>query len=233
MQYEQPASLPQPDEQSAKHCARVSEHIRSRIDDAGGQISFAEFMHEALYAPGLGYYSSGLSKFGANGDFITAPEVSAVFGRVLARQCAEVLGGIENSEVLEIGAGSGKLAVDMLIAFENLAVMPVAYNILEVSAELQDRQKKRLREELPHLADRVRWLSDLPQDFAGVIVANEVLDAMPVERFVRRDSRVNCPGYPDLKFPHEFVPLLRAFGLHVFREVAGKVEVVRCLDIHE
>ena len=118
MQYEKPPSLPEPDEQSAMHSARVKAHIAAKIDAAGGQISFAEFMHEALYAEGLGYYNAGATKFGADGDFITAPEVSSVFGRVLARQCAEVLAHVENGEVLEIGAGSGKLAVDMLLALE-------------------------------------------------------------------------------------------------------------------
>ncbi len=188
MQYEQPVSLPQPDELSAQHSALVRDHIRKKIDDAGGRISFAEFMHEALYAPKLGYYSSGSAKFGAVGDFVTAPEVSSVFGRVLARQSAEVLRNIDNGEVLEIGAGSGKLAVDMLIALEELQALPEIYNSLEVSADLQDRQRSRLLDKLPHLANRVRWLSGLPTDFTGVIIANEVLDALPVERFVRRDS---------------------------------------------
>jgi SAM-dependent MidA family methyltransferase len=190
MQYEQRPSLPFPDKPSADHCARVGDHIRARIESSGGRISFATFMHEALYAPGLGYYSAGSTKFGADGDFITAPEISVVFGRVLARQCAEVLGRIENGEVLEIGAGSGKLAVDMLTALDELKMVPAAYKILEASPELQDRQMRRLSDEVPHLVDRVHWLSGLPQGFEGVIVANEVLDALPVERFVRRDSGV-------------------------------------------
>ncbi len=190
MQYEQPASLPQPDELSAQHSARVGDHIRQRIGAANGQISFAEFMHEALYAPGLGYYNAGSIKFGAGGDFVTAPEVSPLFGRVVARQCAEVLHDIENGEVLEFGAGSGRLAVDMLKAFEHLNALPATYNILEVSPDLKDRQLQRLRSEVPHLIDRVRWLSGLPDDFEGVMVANEVLDALPAERFVRRESAV-------------------------------------------
>jgi len=188
MQYEQPTLLPQPDEVSAEHSTAVSARIRKKIEAAGGHISFAEFMHEALYAPGLGYYSAGSIKFGADGDFITAPEISSVFGRVLARQSAEVLRQVENGEVLEIGAGSAKLAVDILCACEELNALPPAYNILEVSADLQERQQRRLREELPHLVGRVRWLSDLPAAFNGVIIANEVLDALPVERFVRRQS---------------------------------------------
>jgi len=190
MQYEQPASLPEPDELSAEQSARVREHLRKKILNGGGHVSFAEFMHEALYAPGLGYYSAGSTKFGVDGDFVTAPEVSPVFGRVLARQCAEVLGEIENGEVLEIGAGSGRLAVDVLGALDALNALPATYQILEVSPELADRQKKRLRAELPHLANRVQWLSGLPRAFSGVIVANEVLDALPIERFVRRASGV-------------------------------------------
>jgi len=188
MQYELPASLPPPDELSAQHSALVRDHIRRRIDDAGGKISFAEFMHEALYAPRLGYYSAGSAKFGASGDFVTAPEISSIFGRVLARQSAEVLGNLDNGEVLEIGAGSGKLAVDMLLALDELNALPGTYNILEVSADLQDRQRSRLRRRVPHLVDRVRWLSGLPAEFCGVIIANEVLDALPVERFVQRDA---------------------------------------------
>lgn len=190
MQYEPTASLPPPDELSAEHSVRVQVYLRRKMAAAGGQLSFAEYMHEALYAPGLGYYSAGSAKFGADGDFVTAPEISSVFGRVLARQCAEVLANIDNGEVLEIGAGSGKLAVDLLGALESLQATPVAYRILEVSPDLADRQKKRLLEELPHLLERVHWVSELPKDFDGVIVANEVLDALPVERFVRRESAV-------------------------------------------
>jgi SAM-dependent MidA family methyltransferase len=190
MQYEKPPLLPEPDEQSAMHSARVRAHIAAKIGAADGQISFAEFMHEALYAEGLGYYNAGATKFGADGDFITAPEVSSVFGRVLARQCAEVLAHVENGEVLEIGAGSGKLAVDMLLALEELDALPVKYNILEVSPDLKDRQEELLRARAPHLVSRLQWLSALPVNFDGVMIANEVLDALPAERFVRRELGV-------------------------------------------
>jgi len=190
MQYTHPASLPQPDEPSATHSARVAEHMREKIVVAGGSISFAEFMYEALYAPGLGYYSAGATKFGGAGDFVTAPEVSSIFGRVLARQCAEVLSGMDNGAVLEAGAGSGKLALDMLTALEDLDALPSTYNILEISADLADRQKRLLQDKLPHLLGRIHWLSELPGNFDGVIVANEVADALPVERFVKRNARV-------------------------------------------
>ena len=190
MQYEQPASLPKLDQLSGAHCARVARHISTKIQEAGGQISFAEFMHEALYSNGLGYYSAGSIKFGRDGDFITAPEVSAVFGRVLARQCAEVLAEVDSGEILEFGAGSGKLAIDILSVLEEQGMLPVAYNIFEISPDLVERQKNRLQAELPHLVERVRWLSVIAINFEGVIIANEVLDALPVERFVRRESGI-------------------------------------------
>ena len=186
-----PPSLPQPDEASRSHCARVTAHIREHIEASGGSIGFAEFMHHALYAPGLGYYAAGATKFGAAGDFITAPEVSRVFGAVVARQCAEALDAIDGGAILEIGAGSGKLAADMLETLESIEALPETYRILEVSADLRERQQAYVEERVPHLADRVEWLSGLPQAHRGVIVANEVLDALPVERFVRRDDGVS------------------------------------------
>ena len=223
MQYEPSSSLPQPDETSAQHCARVTAHIQAAIVAAGGQISFAQFMHEALYAPGLGYYNAGSIKFGAAGDFTTAPEVSTVFGKVLARQFAEVLEGIENGEVLEFGAGSGKLVVDMLKAFEDMDALPAVYNILEVSADLKQRQEALLRAEVPNLVDRVHWLSAMPANFDGVIVANEVLDALPVERFVRRDAGVFqlCVTTDGESFSWSEVPAPERLASSVFEIEAG------------
>ncbi len=190
MQPDLPPSLPAPDATSLEHCRRVTAYVRERIDEAGGSISFAEFMHHALYAPGLGYYTAGSTKFGEAGDFVTAPEVSNVFGRVLARQCAEVLGQVEGGSILEYGAGSGKLAVDMLEALERLGLTPSKYLILEISADLRARQKSFVHERVPQFADRVAWIDDVPEGLRGVIVANEVLDSMPVERFVRRPRGV-------------------------------------------
>ncbi len=190
MQYELNDSLPRPDALSAQHSANVGAHIRQKIAASNGIISFAEFMHEALYAPGLGYYSAGSTKFGEDGDFVTSPEVSPVFGRIVARQLAEILADIDDGEVLEVGAGSGRLAVDMLTELEKREALPTWYSILEVSADLQERQTEYLRRELPHLVDRIRWLQEMPTQFRGVIVANEVLDALPAERFVRRDAGI-------------------------------------------
>jgi len=191
MQQPQTLSLPEPDAGSATHSERVAEFIRGRIRDADGQISFAEYMHHCLYAPGLGYYSAGSAKFGGAGDFVTAPEVSSLFGTILARQCAEVLEQLESPSILEIGAGSGKLAVDILKALAESGALPEkGYKILDVSADLRERQESLLRRDVPELLNNVEWLDALPQDFAGVVIANEVLDALPVERFVRREQGI-------------------------------------------
>lgn len=190
MQPSEPTSLPAPDPASAAHSARAAEHLRTRIAAAGGSISFAEFMHEVLYAPGLGYYSAGSRKFGADGDFVTAPEISPVFGRVLARQCAAVLAQIDDAAMLEFGAGSGRLAADLLKKLALLGRLPAHYRILEVSADLRERQQALLSSELPEYYDKIEWLTGLPETHRGVIVANEVLDALPVERFVRYSDHV-------------------------------------------
>lgn len=186
MQARATASLPSPDPDSAEHSLACAEFIRQTIRDSGGSIAFSEYMQHALYAPGLGYYMAGNTKFGRAGDFVTAPEVSPLFGRVLARQCAAVFAETGNSSLLELGAGSGRLAVDLLQKLELLEAPPEHYLILEVSADLRQRQEALLRAEVPASFDRIRWISELPRDHCGVVVANEVLDALPVERFVRR-----------------------------------------------
>lgn len=190
MQQQVSSSLPEPDAPSAAHSERTATYIREHIAAAGGSIGFAEYMHHALYAPGLGYYTAGTTKFGADGDFTTAPEVSRLFGAVLARQCVEVLRQIDGGAILEYGAGSGKLAGDMLEALLERDELPSAYLILEVSPDLRERQEAYLRERLPQLAGRIAWIDAVPDRHRGVIVANEVLDSMPVERFVRRDAGV-------------------------------------------
>ena len=180
-----PAGLPGPDAAASAQSARTREFIRERIAAAGGAISFGEFMQHALYAPGVGYYTGGAPKFGAAGDFVTAPEVSPLFGGVLARQCAQEYRGAAGAELLELGAGSGALAVSMLRRLASLDALPERYLILEVSAELAERQRRRIEEELPEHLDRVAWIAELPRGMRGVIVANEVADALPVERFER------------------------------------------------
>ncbi len=188
MQASRGAGLPPPDDESNEHSRRCALHIRARMQAAGGSLSFADFMQEALYAPGLGYYAAGATKFGRQGDFVTAPEVSPLFGRVLARVCAEVLEALGDGGILEFGGGSGRLAVDVLRKLESLGSLPTCYSILEVSAELRERQSAVLARELPHLAGRVRWLDELPAAHRGLVLANEVLDALPVERFRINDG---------------------------------------------
>ena len=151
-----------------------------------GAIPFVDFMHQALYAPNRGYYSAGSQKFGIGGDFITAPELTPLFGQTLANQCQQILSGLEAPILFEFGAGSGQLCVDILTHLERLECLPRAYHILEVSGDLQRRQQELIQSKIPHLSHLLTWLSHWPsQPFNGVIIANEVLDAMPVHRFLQ------------------------------------------------
>ncbi|GHU08150.1 SAM-dependent methyltransferase [Betaproteobacteria bacterium] len=174
------AQLSTPDADARAHSARLLALLRAEIEAAGGWIPFSRYMELALYAPGLGYYSAGARKFGSGGDFITAPELTPLFGQALAGQVDEILRAcVSASAVIEIGAGSGLLAVDLLLELERRGNLPERYAILELSAELRARQQETLNSRAPHLAARVHWLDALPESFSGVVVANEVLDAMP------------------------------------------------------
>jgi SAM-dependent MidA family methyltransferase len=176
-------SLPSPTTEAAAHSARLTAYIRAELATRDGAIPFSRFMELALYAPGLGYYSAGTRKFGAAGDFITAPELSPLFSRCLVRQCAEVL-STGGGDILELGAGSGRMAAELLLELEHLTCLPNRYAILEVSGELRERQRQTLSACVPHLLKRVVWLNALPEPgFRGIILGNEILDAMPVERF--------------------------------------------------
>jgi len=146
-------------------------------------LPFSAVMQSLLYEPQLGYYVAGAEKFGEQGDFVTAPEVSPLFGRCLARQCLPVLRELGEADLLELGAGSGQMAADLLLELEHLDALPRSYAILELSAELQQRQRETLQQQAAHLLERVVWLQAWPEKFVGVVLANEVLDAMPVERF--------------------------------------------------
>jgi len=177
--------LPAPSPEALAHSDSVRAHVRQHIEAAGGWISFAEYMGLVLYAPGLGYYSAGANKFGELGDFVTAPVISPVFSRCLAGQCAEVLDSLGGGKILEPGAGTGIMAADMLLELQRLEALPDEYLILEPSAELRERQLQTIVHRAPQLRDRVRWLDSSPEEaFRGVVVANEVLDALPVQRFV-------------------------------------------------
>lgn len=187
--------LPELTPDEAAHSANLLESIRSAIQAAGGWIDFRQFMTLALYAPGLGYYSAGARKFGAAGDFVTAPEVAPVFSRCLAVQCADVLRDLgPEACLLELGAGSGVMAADLLAELERQGTLPAQYLILDLSADLRERQQATLAERVPHLLPRVHWLEELPEPFVGMILANEVLDALAVERFAIRGGDVNALG---------------------------------------
>lgn len=173
-----------PEPSAQEHSERLIAFIRAEIDAAGGAISFERYMELVLYAPGLGYYAAGARKFGEHGDFVTAPEVSSLFARCLARQCASVFGEIGRTDILELGAGSGAMAADILVELAAVDSLPRHYFILEVSPDLRERQASRLRQALPSdLFARVQWIDAPPDPFEGVILANEVLDALPVTRF--------------------------------------------------
>src|SRR6185312_14025568 len=175
------------------HSRTVAALIAERARAAGGWIPFEQFMELALYAPGLGYYSAGSVKLGPGGDFVTAPEISDLFSRCVARQCAQVLGG--EGEILELGAGTGRMAAVILESLAVAGKLPERYAILEVSADLAQRQKERLGRLPRELRERVVWLDRLPdRPIEGVILANEVLDALPCRRFTLREGAVRELG---------------------------------------
>jgi SAM-dependent MidA family methyltransferase len=183
-----PSTLPPPDAASSAHSARVVEAVRARIDAAGGWIAFADYMQLALYAPGLGYYVAGARKFGADGDFVTAPEMTPLFAQALAVQVRAILDATPARELVEFGAGSGMLAADLLNALATADALPTIYRILEVSPDLRERQRETIaRRAASHLA-RVAWIDRLPPRIEGVALMNEVLDAIPPHVIVRRGS---------------------------------------------
>ena len=173
-----------PNALAQKHSEQLVSLIRDRIDQAGGWLNFSAFMQLALYAPGLGYYTAGRQKFSQlkkdGGDFVTAPEMTSLFGLTIAQQVAQIFQEMPG-DVLELGAGTGKLAADLLLALADLQCLPAQYFILEVSDHLRQVQLETLQVKLPPaLLQRVQWLNALPADFNGVVLANEVLDAIPV-----------------------------------------------------
>jgi SAM-dependent MidA family methyltransferase len=186
--------LPPLSAEELRHSGNVAALIREQLAGAGGWLSFERFMELALYAPGLGYYSAGSAKLGAGGDFVTAPEVSDLFSRCVARQCAQVLAGTRG-DILELGAGTGRMAAVVLCELAVAEALPGRYAILEVSADLRERQRRLLAELPPDLRERVVWLDALPeQPFGGVILANEVADALPVRRFTCKGSGIRELG---------------------------------------
>jgi SAM-dependent MidA family methyltransferase len=182
--------LPAPSSDALQQSDALAAKIHHEIANAGGWIDFARYMELALYAPGLGYYSAGSTKFGPAGDFVTAPEISSALGRALALTLHAELAVLDAATVLELGAGSGALAEQLLDTFATLG-REVRYLILEPSADLRERQRQRLQ----RFADRVTWLERLPAEpLTGVVVANEVLDALPVSRFVKTVRAAEAVG---------------------------------------
>lgn len=187
------SNLPIASPQAQALSQQLAQLIQQKIKNAGGWITFAEFMQMALCTPGLGYYAGGAQKFGMEGDFVTAPEISPLFARTIARQCAQLQANIHapsraavlkpailDFNILELGAGTGKLAVDLLLELEHLNALPAQYFILEVSAHLRQVQRETCQKKLPkQLFDKIVWLETLPEKFNGLILANEVLDAIP------------------------------------------------------
>lgn len=179
------ATLPSLTPEEAEHSRRIEAHVRRLIEAAGGWIDFETFMDAALYAPGLGYYSAGAAKFGRAGDFITAPEMSDLFSRCVARQCAECLGALGGGEILELGAGTGRMAAALLRELAEHNALPERYAILEPSADLRARQQERIAPLPRSVRDRVSWLDRWPvEPLEGIVLANEVLDALACRRFV-------------------------------------------------
>jgi SAM-dependent MidA family methyltransferase len=177
-------NLPPLQADETQHAVLVLQAVRAAIAAHGGWLAFDDYLRIVLYAPGLGYYSAGSVKIGGGGDFVTAPELSSLFGRCVARQCAQVL-QLTGGDVLELGAGSGALAAGVLMTLREFERLPGHYYILEVSADLRQRQQQRLAALPAALRTRVQWLDALPAaPIAGVMLANEVADALPFKRFV-------------------------------------------------
>ena len=180
------AGLPPPSLEARAHGGEVLAHIAAAIDEAGGWISFADYMETVLYAPGLGYYSAGARKFGAAGDFFTAPELTPLFGAALAASAAEVIERVPDGELFELGPGTGRLAADLLNALLAKDRLPRHYRLLEVSADLAARQRECLLERAPAALPRVEWIEMLPARWRGLMLANEVLDAVPPHLIARQ-----------------------------------------------
>jgi SAM-dependent MidA family methyltransferase len=182
-------NLPTPSPEALAHSQRLQARIEQEIAAAGGWISFARCMEQLLYAPELGYYSAGARKFGAAGDFVTAPEMSGLFGQAIAGQLRQIMAA-SAAQIIEVGAGSGRLAADLLLELEKLGALPEQYAILDLSADLRQRQRQTLEKCAPHLLPRVVWLDSLPAQFSGVVIANELLDAMPAHIVAWRENGI-------------------------------------------
>ena len=188
-----PDTLPPPEPEAAAHSHELAERIASTIADEGDWIPFSRYMDLALHAPGLGYYAAGTRKFGAEGDFVTAPEITPLFGRCIALQARQVLEAT-GGDILELGPGSGALAADVMEELKSHGAMPSHYFMLEVSPELRERQRARIAERFPQERDRFTWIDTLPQKFRGLVLANEVLDVIPCAMVHRQGDELQERG---------------------------------------
>ena len=182
--------LPVLDKNAQLHSEKVRQCLFDKIADKGS-LSFTEFMQTVLYEPGLGYYSAGSTKLGAEGDFITAPEISPLFSQSIAQAILPALDAIDESSILEVGAGSGKMATNILQHLNHLDNLPEKYYILELSADLRLRQQQYIKSKAAELYERVEWLDSIPENLNAVVIANELLDAMPVVRFKKEKQGIS------------------------------------------
>ncbi len=209
MQTEQPDavnSLPLPDNAALTHSQRVRQCVLDKIA-ANGHLGFTDYMQTVLYEPGLGYYSAGSTKLGAEGDFITAPEISSLFSQSIAQAILPALDAIDTATILEVGAGSGKMAAGIIEYLDSINKLPEHYYILELSADLRLRQQQYLQQAIPDLYQCVCWLDKLPENLHAVVIANELLDAMPVVRFQKEQQGFSLEyvASQDNKFVSQFV----------------------------
>jgi SAM-dependent MidA family methyltransferase len=186
-------ALPAPAPDALAYSAALIQRISDEIMQADGWIGFNHFMERVLYAPGMGYYSGGAHKFGAAGDFVTAPELSATFAQTIAAQAVQIF-ALSAPAIIEVGAGSGRLATDLLLELELRGALPESYGILELSGQLRARQQATLAARAPHLLERMVWLDCLPEHFDGLVLANELLDALPVHLVVWLATGINERG---------------------------------------
>lgn len=216
--YHQGTELPQPSADQTQHSIRLIEAILNHMEQAGGVISFQEYMQHCLYAPGLGYYTAGATKFGEAGDFVTAPELTPLFGQVLGNYAAACFKDGTNRHILEFGAGSGKMCVDIIDRLGQLNQHWDAYFILEPSPDLQQRQQQYLASHLsPTMMQRIHWLQALPDAYEGLVLGNEVLDAMPVNVVLKEGGWIELGvGFDGKKF--------------VWREFSRDSESVRAIQ---
>ncbi|WP_144157519.1 class I SAM-dependent methyltransferase [Paraburkholderia sp. BCC1885] len=229
----QPDSLPAPGPTALAQSETLAAQIRAEIAEAGGWLPFDRYMERALYAPGLGYYGGGSVKFGRRpedgSDFVTAPELSPLFAATLARPVAQALEASGTRNLMEFGAGTGKLAAGLLKALDALGAQFDTYSIVDLSGELRERQRATLEADVPALAARVRWLDALPEQFEGVLIGNEVLDAMPVRLFAHTGAIWHERGVivrDGGEFDFEDRPVTRAEDAEFLQEIEAEGDYV-------